>query len=50
MNAPALAPSMRIARADLSLDTLYVVYPGDRRYALADGVEAVPLAHFVKPA
>jgi len=50
IDAPALTPSMRIAKADLSLDALYVVYPGDRRYALADGVEAVPLAHFVQPA
>jgi hypothetical protein len=41
---------MRIAKADLKLDALYVVYPGERRYALADGVEAVPLAHFVQPA
>jgi hypothetical protein len=41
---------MRIAKADLKLDALYVVYPGERRYALADGVEAVPLAHFVRPA
>jgi predicted AAA+ superfamily ATPase len=50
MDAPALTPSMRIAKADLKLDALYVVYPGERRYALADGVEAVPLAHFVQPA
>jgi predicted AAA+ superfamily ATPase len=50
MDAPALTQSMRIAKADLKLDALYVVYPGDRRYALADGVEAVPLAHFVQPA
>jgi len=42
-DAPALTPSMRIALADLALDRLYVVYPGTRRYALADRVEAVPL-------
>jgi hypothetical protein len=43
-DAPRMTPSMRIARDDLALDALYVVYPGDRRYALADKVEAVPLA------
>jgi predicted AAA+ superfamily ATPase len=42
-DAPRLSPSMRIAMADLKLDALYVVYPGDRRYRIADGVEAVPL-------
>ncbi|RVT51555.1 ATP-binding protein [Rubrivivax albus] len=42
-DAPALTPSMRIALGDLGLERLYVVYPGSRRYALADRVEAVPL-------
>jgi predicted AAA+ superfamily ATPase len=50
MDAPALTPSMRIAKADLKLDALYVVYPGDRRYPLAEGIEVVPLAHFAAPA
>jgi predicted AAA+ superfamily ATPase len=44
MDAPRLTPSMRIAMSDLRLDALYAVYPGARRYALADGVEAVPLS------
>ncbi len=43
-DAPLLTPSMRTALDDLSLDALYVVYPGDRRYALAPRVQAVPLA------
>lgn len=43
MDAPRLTPSMRTASADLRLDALYVVYPGDRRYRLADSIEAVPL-------
>ena len=42
-DAPQLTASMRIALADLELDALYVVYPGDRRYRLADRAEAVPL-------
>lgn len=44
MDAPRLTPSMRIALQDLRLDALYAVYPGTRRYALAERVEAVPLA------
>ncbi len=43
-DAPTLTPSMRIAMQDLRLDALYVVYPGNRRYPLAAGIEAVPLA------
>ncbi len=43
-DAPTLTPSMRIALADLKLDELLVVYPGERRYRLAPRVEVVPLA------
>nr|MBA3456044.1 hypothetical protein [Deltaproteobacteria bacterium] len=43
-DAPQMTPSMRVALADLDLDALYVVYPGDRRYRLAERVEVVPLA------
>jgi predicted AAA+ superfamily ATPase len=46
-DAPHLTPSMRSALADLALDALYVVYPGERRYGLAARVEAVPLAALV---
>ena len=46
-DAPVLTPSMRIALADLKLDELRVVYPGDTRYALGNKVEVVPLAQFV---
>jgi predicted AAA+ superfamily ATPase len=46
-DAPTLTPSMRIAMADLKLDELLVVYPGDKRYSLAAKVEAVPLAEMV---
>jgi predicted AAA+ superfamily ATPase len=47
-DAPALTPSMRTALADLKLDRLYVLYPGDKAYALGRKVEVVPLAKFVK--
>ena len=43
-DAPTLTPSMRIALQDLALERLYVVYPGTRRYALAERIEALPLA------
>jgi predicted AAA+ superfamily ATPase len=49
MDAPRLTPSMRIALADLKLDRLFVVYPGDRRYALADNVEVVPARELAVP-
>ena len=43
-DAPKLTPSMRIAMHDLRLDALYVVYPGQHRYPLGEGVEAIPLS------
>lgn len=49
MDAPALTPSMRIALADLKLDRLFVVYPGETRYALDKKTEAVPLAALAGP-
>lgn len=43
-DAPRLTPSMQIALADLDLDHLTVLYPGTRRFSLADRVSVVPLA------
>jgi hypothetical protein len=43
-DAPRLSPSVRIALADLRLDHLTVLYPGDVRYALGERVTVVPLA------
>jgi predicted AAA+ superfamily ATPase len=42
-DAPRMTPSMRIALEDLGLEHIAVVYPGLRRFPLADAVEAVPL-------
>jgi predicted AAA+ superfamily ATPase len=42
-DAPRVTRSMRTALADLGLHRLFVVYPGSRRYELADNVTAVPL-------
>jgi len=38
-SAPRLTPSMRVAMADLGLESLTVVYPGATSYPLARGVE-----------
>ena len=38
---------MRTALNDLKLDRLLVVYPGDRRYPLAERVEVIPLNQLV---
>lgn len=48
-DAPKLTPSMRIAMEDLKLDALYVVYPGLHRYAMGEGIEAVPLWSVLPP-
>jgi predicted AAA+ superfamily ATPase len=50
IDAPRLTPSMRVALHDLGLERLYVVYPGTRRYAIDERVEAVPLAALLPPA
>ncbi len=44
MDAPKMTPSMRIALADLKLDELLVIYPGEQSYALAERVRVLPLA------
>ena len=46
-DAPTLTPSMRIALADLKLNELKVVYPGEYSYRLAPKVEVVPLRALV---
>ncbi len=42
-DAPKLTRSMRTAARDLDLDELWVVYPGEREYALADHVFVRPI-------
>jgi predicted AAA+ superfamily ATPase len=46
-DAPSLTSSMRIAMEDLRLDELLVVYPGEKRYALAKEIKVVPLDELV---
>ena len=43
-DAPKITPSIRTALTDLGLERVALVYPGAKRYALAENVEAVPLA------
>jgi len=43
IDAPSLTSSLRIALEDLRLERIGVVYPGIKRYPLAERVEAVPL-------
>jgi predicted AAA+ superfamily ATPase len=48
-DAPKLTPSIRSAVSDLGLDRVAVLYPGNRRYALRDSVEVVPLTVLATP-
>jgi predicted AAA+ superfamily ATPase len=41
-DAPRMTPSMRNALTDCRLDELFVVYPGDKPYALMEKVRVVP--------
>ena len=43
-DAPVMTASMRIAMRDLRLERIAVLYPGDRRYDIAEDIHAVPLA------
>jgi uncharacterized protein len=43
-DAPKLTPSMKSALIDLELDHLWVLYPGDRSYHLAEKVTVLPLS------
>lgn len=43
-DAPKATQSMRSACTDLELEHLWVVYPGDRSYALSPGISVLPLA------
>ena len=47
-DAPRVTPSIKNALADLGLDRVAVVYPGERRYPLADRVEAVPVSELAE--
>jgi len=41
-DAPAMTPSMKIALEDLKLESISVIYPGEKRYSLHKKVGVVP--------
>jgi uncharacterized protein len=41
--APALTPSMRIASSELSLDHLWIIYPGNETYPVLENITALPI-------
>lgn len=47
-DAPKITKSIRIALEDLGLDQVAVIYPGEKRYSLADRVEAIPLSELAQ--
>jgi len=49
-DAPKITPSIRTALADLKLDKVIIVYPGEKRFALSNQVEVLPLSAFANPA
>lgn len=42
-DAPALTKSMKIAKRDLALDHLWVIYPGNVRYVLGEKIDCIGL-------
>lgn len=46
-DAPKITTSMRIAIEDLKLDSLTVIYPGNRAYQLANNIDVVPLENYI---
>lgn len=46
-DAPKITTSMRIAISDLALDHLYVIYPGDDKFAMDERITAFGLKTFI---
>jgi predicted AAA+ superfamily ATPase len=49
MEAPRKSLSMQSALKDLDLEHLWVVYPGSRKYRMADKITALPLSSIADP-
>lgn len=47
-DAPGAGRSMHIAVTDLDLEHLWVIYPGQEKYAISDKISAIPLEHIPK--
>jgi hypothetical protein len=41
--APTLTPSMRIASSELSIEHLWIIYPGNETYSVMKNITALPL-------
>jgi hypothetical protein len=48
-DAPKLTRSMQTVLSDLDLDELWVVYPGNRTYALSQKITVMPLTGRLPP-
>lgn len=46
-DAPKLTKSMQIALTDLQLEQIFVVYPGEREYFLAEKIKAIGLQNYL---
>jgi len=47
-DAPRMTHSNHVVLRDLKLDRLYIVYPGQHRYRLAENVKVVPLTALLR--
>ena len=47
-DAPGTTKSIRVVLADLNLERLFVVFPGERGFPLDEKTEAVPLTQLSK--
>ncbi len=47
-DAPKLTKPMKVSIQDLTLDALYVIYPGELVFSLAEDVHAIPLDKAIK--
>lgn len=47
-DAPGTTKSMRVAMDDLKLQRLFVIYPGEREYALDSNIDVLPLVQVQK--
>ena len=47
-DTPRVTPSVTLARADLAVDQMTVVYPGDKAIRLTDDIQAVGLSRLIR--
>ena len=48
-DAPGMTPSIRNAIEDIGLERVAILHPGEKRYTVAERVEAVPISVLAKP-